>query len=312
MRKKTIGEHKISAILKHCDKFYDYSEWPKVVTNNKSKVEIVCSAHGVFSQTISNHINFKQGCPECGVIKRSDSQSKSKEDYVVAAKNTHGDRYDYSKWPVRVRSHSKVSIGCPEHGCFIQSIGDHVSGGKGCPKCANTSTGLKQRTTLQGRIEQAQKIHGCRYDYSNWSEDIKATSKVEIICPEHGSFSQSLTHHIHGRNGCPECTAYGFQNSKPGYLYVLDNGEALKFGISNTPDRRFSNLTRDTPFSFKRIALYMFPIGYDARECEKNILEVCDSAQLKDFDGSTEWVIRNTTALNAFNIVKRYDYVQLI
>ena len=43
---------------------YDYS-LIKEIKNNRTKQPIICPKHGVFYQTIDNHINQKQGCPKC-------------------------------------------------------------------------------------------------------------------------------------------------------------------------------------------------------------------------------------------------------
>jgi len=60
----------------------------------------------------------------------------------------------------------------------------------------------KRKTTKQFIID-AKKIHGNKYDYSlvqykNWS------SKIKIICPEHGTFEQRAGNHLQGY-GCSKC-----------------------------------------------------------------------------------------------------------
>ena len=60
----------------------------------------------------------------------------------------------------------------------------------------------KQKTTKQF-IEDAQKVHGNKYDYSK-VEYINAQKKVCIICPKHGEFWQTPNSHLYGR-GCPKC-----------------------------------------------------------------------------------------------------------
>ena len=52
-------------------------------------------------------------------------------------------------------------------------------------------------------IEQAEKIHGNKYDYSK-SQCFNATDKVEIICPIHGIFEQRAYTHMQG-SGCKTC-----------------------------------------------------------------------------------------------------------
>ena len=60
----------------------------------------------------------------------------------------------------------------------------------------------KKKTTKQF-IEEAKLVHGNKYDYSK-SEYVNATTKVIIICPQHGEFLQRLCDHLNGR-GCKTC-----------------------------------------------------------------------------------------------------------
>ena len=60
----------------------------------------------------------------------------------------------------------------------------------------------RQKTT-QEFIEDAKRVHGDTYDYSK-SVYAGAQKKIEIYCPQHGSFSQSATSHL-GGGGCPAC-----------------------------------------------------------------------------------------------------------
>lgn len=52
-------------------------------------------------------------------------------------------------------------------------------------------------------IERFRKIHGDKYDYSKVVYT-RMIDKVEIICPEHGSFYQEPHSHVKGY-GCPKC-----------------------------------------------------------------------------------------------------------
>ena len=52
--------------------------------------------------------------------------------------------------------------------------------------------------------KKAKQVHGNIYDYSKVNY-INLNTKVEIICPIHGSFLQSPSDHIHSSHGCPVC-----------------------------------------------------------------------------------------------------------
>lgn len=59
---------------------------------------------------------------------------KSTTQFILEAKNTHGDKYDYSKVEYTTNK-DKVCIICPIHGEFWQRPADHISAAHGCPKC---------------------------------------------------------------------------------------------------------------------------------------------------------------------------------
>lgn len=170
---------------------YDYSM--VYYKNNKTKVKILCSTHGVFEQAPANHTNQKQGCPKCNMI--------TTEIFIERAIKVHGDLYDYSK-TVYLGGRNKVEIVCREHGSFHQSVSNHLRG-SGCRKCAIE----RSRYTLEEYLEKAREFHGDKYDYSN----VKYKSlddKIVIKCREHGEFEMRAINHIlkDGKaQGCREC-----------------------------------------------------------------------------------------------------------
>lgn len=57
--------------------------------------------------------------------------------------------------------------------------------------------------SIEQFIEEARKIHGEKYNYSKVDYKNNKT-KVEIICPKHGSFYQQPKSHLQ-KNGCAKC-----------------------------------------------------------------------------------------------------------
>ena len=53
-------------------------------------------------------------------------------------------------------------------------------------------------------VAKFKKIHGESFDYSK-VEFESLTTKVIIICPEHGEFYQQPRLHLRGSNGCKIC-----------------------------------------------------------------------------------------------------------
>lgn len=119
------------------------------------------------------------------------------DEFIARATATHGDRYDYSK-TVFAGISKKLTITCKTHGDFQTIARNHIKGCH-CLKCAG-----KAKLTTREFIENARAVHGDRYDYSK--VDYQGNSKkVEIICPEHGSFFPKPLNHIANQSGCPAC-----------------------------------------------------------------------------------------------------------
>lgn len=63
---------------------------------------------------------------------------------------------------------------------------------------------MPQKSNIESFIKRAKEIHGDKYNYSK-VEYVNNYTKVEIICPEHGSFFTSPSTHIHSKSRCPKC-----------------------------------------------------------------------------------------------------------
>lgn len=253
---------------------------------SQKKVKIICKLHGVFEQKPNHHLSGK-GCPGC-----SGNKKLTNESFTQKARETHGENtYNYSKIKY-TSSRSKVSIVCPEHGDFEQRPDQHLAG-NGCPSCGDKIRADARRYDDESFIQKAREVHGDQYDYSK-VDYIHSKNKVTIYCPEHGVFEQTPDGHLHG-NGCPSCANHGFDRTKVGFLYVLrsDCGQYMKIGITHKPDQRQAQLSRATPFSFKRIELIEGPGDWIA-DLEKELLAEYQQAEFTEtFDGSTEWRLWN-------------------
>ena len=175
----------------HGDK-YDYSKTK--YHRSKTRLTITCRIHGDFKQIAVDH-RIGRGCPKCA------KKYMDAEYFIERVKKVHGDRYDYSKTEF-VHSTKKVIITCPIHGDFKQVPPSHLKG-MGCAKCARENQSKSQRHTTEKFIERARAIHGDRYDYSK-VKYVNATTRVTIICSEHGEFEQPPSSHLNG-NGCRKC-----------------------------------------------------------------------------------------------------------
>lgn len=123
---------------------------------------------------------------------------KTTEQYIKEAKKVHGNKYDYSLVKYK-RSNEKIKIICPIHGEFLQNPRNHLER-HGCYKCG------RNMITEEQFIEQANKIHNNKYDYSLVNY-VNSSKKVKIICPEHGIYKQSPGKHLAGQS-CKKCMKY--------------------------------------------------------------------------------------------------------
>jgi hypothetical protein len=199
--KLTLDEFKEKANKIHNNK-YDYSLIDSI-KNNSTKVKIVCPEHGIFEQKPNSHLNGS-GCPICG-----GKEPVTLEKFIERSNKIHNNKYDYSL--VDYKSiRTKIKIICPEHGVFIQSPLIHLNG-CGCSKCSG-----KYSYTTQEFIEKANKIHNNKYDYSLVNY-INSSTRINIICPEHGEFEQLPHSHLKGAN-CSKCAG----------IYSYDTAEFIK------------------------------------------------------------------------------------
>ena len=118
------------------------------------------------------------------------------DEFIKRSDIKHNNKYDYSK-SIYTGMHNPVTIICPEHGEFEQSPNNHAK--SGCVKChVQNQTKSKDKFVFDANV-----IHKNLYDYCN-SKYINTNIKVDIICKNHGVFSQTPANHLRGQ-GCPKC-----------------------------------------------------------------------------------------------------------
>lgn len=110
------------------------------------------------------------------------------DEFILKAKQVHGDRYDYSKAEY-IGYKDDICIICPEHGAFWQKAKNHLSG-YGCSICS----GRKKMRTIDF-VNRANLVHQNKYDYSKTVYKGNK-EKICIICPEHGEFFQRANNHL--------------------------------------------------------------------------------------------------------------------
>lgn len=173
---------------------YDYTD--SMYIKGVEKIRIYCKHHGYFWQRKSAHIQGI-GCAGCSGRRKYDWDY-----FLLKARETHGLKYCYEKPSEVLGGGTLVNVICPTHGPFQQSISKHVK--YGCKECGYEESAIKRRKTKEDFIRLANEIHKNKYDYSK-SNYLNRQTKIEIICPEHGSFWQTPNGHIIQKSGCRKC-----------------------------------------------------------------------------------------------------------
>lgn len=240
------------ALKKHGNK-YDYSQLQYV--NSKTKVCIVCHSkdqitgeqHGEFWQNPTSHLRGAN-CPKCS------GQFMDQELFIKKARIIHNNIYGYSK--VEYKSiKEKVIITCPNHGDFKQTPDSHLQGQK-CAKCSKVN-----KYSTSEWIEVAKKIHGEKYDYSKVSYK-NNSSKIDIICKEHGVFRQRPANHLKGKN-CPKCTGHYMDQS-----YFIDKAKQIYKDEKGNPRYDYSLVDYKDSSTYVKIICHKKDAETGKEHCE--------------------------------------------
>lgn len=86
-----------------------------------------------------------------------------------------------------------------------------------------------QSSTKEEFVKKAKLIHGDKYDYCKVNY-VSSTTKVVIICPEHGEFEQTPHGHLR-KKGCFKCA--GKNMTTEDFIKKLEKYMAIDMTILN-------------------------------------------------------------------------------
>lgn len=291
-KRKSKYEFISDAIKVHGDKYIypDDMDYLDRIT----PVKIICKAHGEFVQTPASHVNGR-GCTDCGYARVSKINSISQNEFIDKAKAVHGDKYDYSSVKYRGTS-ANIKIRCTDHDLWFEQTPNRHLNGAGCPACAKEKIGAATRYTLQEFIDKSNNHHGSKYDYS-LVEYVNCVTEVDIICHEHGIFSQKPVYHMNG-HGYSKCGAqnhsgvYSHKDPIPesekdvqGILYLVEmtnpKRSFYKIGVTRQESvaRRMKKL-KQTDCTYREISQVKTNM-YDVRSMEREIFAKLEEANLR-------------------------------
>lgn len=125
------------------------------------------------------------------------------ESFIEKAKLIHGNVYDYSK-TIYLSYTKKVEVYCTH--CkkyFFVTPANHLCK-RGCPYCKKIRLSEKNRKSQDAFINEAIKLHGNKYDYSEVVY-VNNRTPVKIKCKKCGKYFLSIpSNHLAGK-GCKKC-----------------------------------------------------------------------------------------------------------
>lgn len=267
--KQTPNSHLNGCGCKKCSKIYsptteefiekarfihgDRYNYSKVDYNGaNSYISIICPIHGEFKQTPSTHLSSR-GCRKCKYENHGEKvrRFKNVEEFIIAAKKVHGDKYDYSKIKEYKNGRNKLTIICSIHGEFQQNSQHHIDRKYGCSFCykienlnrINAYNEKKHQFCKENFLKRCLEIHGDLFEYLE--EYKSATEKIKIKCNKCGFiFQQKTSNHLQGQ-GCPNCLAS--KGEKRIEKYLKDHNIKYEMEYSFNDCR---GVRRPLPFDF--------------------------------------------------------------
>lgn len=259
-----------------------------------TRVAYRCLTHGgEHSTTIPTFLIRKNCCPSA--FMEATLRTKLESDESFTAKIISKGRFSDGTKFKRVGLTSFWEVHCPKckddeyaksgiESVWI-AIGSSISLGRVQCRCSERHCWTKE--------EYKKRIELSGISFVEWIEPYVGNFHADRFisrCEAHGDRDVSVAGALNGR-GCPGCAETGFDPCKDGYLYCLksEDGSLAKIGITHDTSDRFQRLRRYTPFAFTVEAVVGMK-GHEAARLEKEILSGFMSAELRGFDGATEWV----------------------
>ena len=156
-------------------------------------------------------------------------------------KKHHGNTLLYDRLEYK-NSHTKITIGCKQHGYFEKYPNDMKNGRGGCPKCNNSYH--KTHKDFVKELKERYPHIVCHDTYKN------AKTKLSFLCQKHNLIfvtmpNQILSNHVL----CPECYSEKQTNTKVARGQITDPKIKTDFERYRRDVWRFSNRSYKTYMS---------------------------------------------------------------
>jgi hypothetical protein len=194
--------------------------------NNRTSVRFRCKNNHEWTSNADN-IMRGDGCPHC-----YGNTPLTKE--IVNERIAHVGTELIGEY---INRQSKSLFRCSLNHEWLSNVGSVLETAKidrsGCPHCSNqiplTIDDINERLAHR--------------NIKLVSEYTKTHSNALFRCDAEHEWRALPANILHG-NGCPSCAEYGFNPNKSAYIYVLDFGDYIKYGITNALDVRLKKHIR--------------------------------------------------------------------
>jgi uncharacterized Zn-finger protein len=283
----------------HPDIAAEADEWDTTTVTKGSKKQLPwkCLKHGhKWQAAVGNRTGQEQNCPYCS----GNAIWVGFNDLATTHPDIAAEADEWDATTVSAGSGKKMPWRCGKHGhTWRASVAGRTARKHDCPYCSGQAVwpGFNDLATTHPLV--AGEADG--WDATTVTRG--TNKKMPWRCGKHGhTWRAAVRDRTTGRN-CPSCNeGGGFNPSKPGYLYLLENVATglLKVGISNVPKRRFRDHATNglTPLDVQG----PYNDGALAQSWERDILaflrfnggQFADQIGLEPFDGYTECWLRES------------------
>lgn len=159
----------------------------------------ICSACGVRVTVAFKQVSVCKSC--------TDNAMKYSYEKFVTEFKVRINEIDCSiaKWGGLKSKGEHIEVTCNIHNeTSTQLMRSFIDGRNPCKQCIAVSYSTKVKWPKSKWIEDAKKVHNNFYDYSIAGDAKDHSTKIDIICPLHGEFNQTLNVHLNG-HGCYQC-----------------------------------------------------------------------------------------------------------
>jgi G:T-mismatch repair DNA endonuclease (very short patch repair protein) len=201
-----MDKKQIEFIEKANEKYNNKFDYSKVkYISLKKNITIICNEHGEFKQTPYHHIKSKFGCTKCSIKDSVINRTKDDNKFLDEIKERFGDVFDYSKVKY-INSKTNVILICKKHNKEFNMIPNRLLNAKiCCPDCVIDNKKTKNKKPFDKFIEEANKKHNYKFDYSK-VEYVNSGTDIIIICPEHNEINTTPHQHLNSPTGCQKCS----------------------------------------------------------------------------------------------------------